>query len=159
VQHWYAEAWTHVDIYIATPWSESRISAFAETLAQFGYGRDQTAGMGAIALVQKPVPAGFPVAGKGAFLSLSRCMPCGAIDLSRSAYTCGAKYGKVWQGLETHIPFKKAVLQTAPGATLYATECKGVYGRVATGVHPHDGVLENCMTIPYFLPSEEAHAA
>lgn len=159
-QTWYGEGlWEHIDIYVATPWARDELEEFVQAMFHLGYGRDQTVGMGRLAIASQPAPAELPSpADGGCFIALSRCVPDGGVDLRASAYRLETKYGKVWQPLGAANPFKKPLLQTEPGSVFATTEPRELYGRVLTGIHDDLAVVENCMCIPYFLPPEAYHA-
>ena len=124
-------------------------------MLQAGFGRDRTVGMGVMKRVASPVAANLPHAGKSTvFLSLSRCIPDGSIDMERSWYTIEAKYGKAWSELNASTPFKTGILLTVPGSVFCAHERKNLYGRVIDSIIPGTSVIENCMTIPLFLAEE-----
>lgn len=155
---WYTDGWRMVDIYVYTSWEKQKLDDFIQKLFSQGYGRDQTRGLGQVTLIKAPEPIQFKKTPQSScFMALSHCLPCDSIVLEKSAYVPEPKFGKVWNGLEGTNPFKKPLLQTVPGSVFYTREDKGIYGRVIDDVRPDaDGprVMENCMTIPVFLPTE-----
>lgn len=148
--------WECVDIYVHAndDWREERVTEIVTAMFAVGYGRDQTVGMGAMEIVSSPERVSVGVDGGDVFMSLSRCVPGPAIDLAESRYALEAKYGKVWSGLGEKNPFKKPIMQCVPGSLFRANDRRERYGRVLTDVHDNTAVVENCMTIPLFLPEE-----
>lgn len=153
--YWYAGIWQKVDIFVITEWSKEKLTSFIQTMFSIGYGRDQSSGMGAVKLVNKPEPFQFPELQTEWYLSLSHSLPCASIDLQQSFYQIETKYGKVWNALENQkSPFKKVLLQTIPGSVFKMKNRAVTAGRVLCNIHDNAEVIENCMTILYPLPSE-----
>jgi CRISPR-associated protein Csm4 len=151
--HWYAGIWETVDIFVSTKWDQGILSEFIETMFTIGYGRDQTAGMGAVELVKKPEPFSFPSVLTEWYLSLSHAVPCEKMDLQQSFYQLETKYGKVWSALEKQqSPFKKVLLQTVPGSVFKIKIAAETAGCVLQNIHDNAAVIENCKSILYPLP-------
>ena len=156
VSEWYDGIWKEVDIYVySSSWTRDQLDVFVERMFRTGYGRDQTVGKGAVEVCSPVTETELPAKEKSHFfMSLSRCVPDSSVDLERSCYRLISKYGKVWQMLETVNPFKKPILQTEPGSVFFCSEQRDLYGTVLTDMHDDMPVVENCMTIPWFIPEE-----
>lgn len=152
-QFWYDGIWEKIDIYVSTLWDQAKLCSFIETMFSIGYGRDQTVGLGAVDIIDKPVVISFPENNGNWYLSLSHAVPCNNIDLKESFYQIETKYGKVWSGLEnSKSPFKKVIIQSIPGSVFKLNSKSATAGRVLKNVHDNSDVIENCMTILYPLP-------
>ena len=152
---WYSGIWETVDIYVVSNWECDRLTGFLTRMFSTGYGRDTSTGMGQVELVKEPQVAQFVQATESSyFMSLSTMVPDESIDLKRSYYILEAKYGKVWQGLETDNPWKKPILRTCAGSVFHTSSPGPLHGCVVTGVHSDEKVVENCMAIPYPVPAE-----
>lgn len=152
---WYGGIWENVDIYVSTEWDRENVDNFLKKMFEIGYGRDQTVGMGKIAISKSPQKVTFPQSETDLYLSLSRAVPCDNAVLKESFYKIETKYGKVWNGLENQkSPFKKPVIQTVPGSVFKMKKNVEKAGVVLKDVHDNEKVIENCMTILYPLSSK-----
>lgn len=152
-QSWYEGIWSYVDIYAFSSLDKKRFNKVVEAMFATGYGRDTTIGSGYLKLKEISEESLPQTDENSKFMSLSRMIPCGDIDIHNSRWTVEAKYGKLWQGTGNKNPFKFPIMQTIPGSVFQATKRKDVYGKVLTNVHKDDNrIIENCMAIPYPLP-------
>ncbi len=149
---WFSGIWSEIDIYAMTVWSKDRLHKVMQWIFEAGYGRDSTTGCGTVSDI-RIAEDDFPeYAGSLCFMSLSRFVPCNTVDITRSRWALEAKYGRTWQAAGSANPFKKPVMQTVPGSVFVATTRRGLYGKVLENIHTDPSVIDNCMTIPYWLP-------
>lgn len=138
-----------IDIYLrCEPDWKDRIRRLFEMLAQSGYGRDKTTGLGVIEIVSvEPFEKFGEVNNPNGFISLSSMTPA-ADDPIDARVRTRTKYGKLGEGIQPN-PFKRPLLQIEPGAVFYTGSIpKEFYGRVVENVAPgNPEAIQNCYTL------------
>lgn len=106
-------------------------------LAASGYGRRKSIGYGEIESVSwEPCDDFAPPPGANGFVSLSHFVPAGD-DPTDGWWRLRMKYGRLGEAASAETPpFKRPLVQLAPGATFRAEPVRPWYGRLVEGVHP-----------------------
>lgn len=126
-----------IDIYLRSlPDWKDKVWTLFQSLAQTGYGRDKSIGLGVFDTVSIETFADFNNSnGANGFVSLSSMVPA-ADDPTDAYFRSRTKYGKLGEGIFGN-PFKRPFLQMEAGAVFKTNKpLKPFYGRLLQNIAP-----------------------
>lgn len=121
------------------------LTGLLRRVAETGYGKDKSVGMGAFQVeAVEPWDQFAPPEGANGFVVLSSFTPK-AGDPTEGFYRLRTKYGRLSEIVPSGNPYKRPLLQIEPGAC-FRTEGppQPFYGRLVTGVAPGDDRAVQC---------------
>jgi len=114
-------------------------------MAQSGFGRDKSVGLGAFNVEKvEPYPGFEPPAGTNGFVVLSSYAPASG-DPVEGYYRLRTKYGKLSEIVSSGNPWKRPLLQVEPGACFSTPGSpRPWYGRLIENIAPGDPRAVQC---------------